>query len=358
MEDSKKSEYIDLRIVFRTLWNRKKLFLKVWTFTFVLACVYILPQPRTYMTDLTLAPELGEQGSTGTLSSIASSFGFDLGSGQFSDAFYPELYPDLIATNEFLVDLLYVHVKNGDGTIDTTYLNYMLKHQKKNWVKFPMNWCRKQLNNLIDGTPQPVRQGVRLNPLHLTRTEDNLVNKVRQNILCDVDIKTNVITITVKDQDPVICAALADSTRVRLQKFITDYRTSKARVDEEYYRHLADSAQLEYEEVVERYNRYCDTHQNIIMQSYISGRDELENELQTKLTTCNAMRTQYQAAKAKVQEKTPAFTVLKAASVPVKASSPKRMIFVVAMLFLATLGTFLYIFKDGILAELLGPTKK
>lgn len=355
MEEINKNEVIDLRIVFRTLWQRRTLFFKVWVVTFILACAYILPQPRTYVTDLTLAPEMGEQSSGGALSSIASSFGFDIGGMQSSDAFYPELYPDLISTNEFLVDLLYVHVKNVDGTIDTTYLNYMLKHQKKNWVKFPVNWCRKQINNLLEGVPAPVSQDRRLNPLRLSRSEDNLVEKVRQNISCDVDIKTNVITIAVKDQDPVICAAIADSTRVRLQKFITDYRTSKARVDELYYKHLADSARASYEEVLARYNRYCDSHQNVILQSFISDRDELENEMQTKLSTMNAMLTQYQAAKAKVQEKTPAFTILKAASVPIKPSSPKRMIFVAAMLFLATLGTCFFIFRKEIISEFVAP---
>ena len=57
------------------------------------------------------------------------------------------------------------------------------------------------------------------------------------------------------------------------------------------------------------------------------------------------MMTQYQAAKAKVQERTPAFTIVKGAAVPVKASGPKRMIFVLSMLFLAFIATTLYIAK-------------
>ena len=55
------------------------------------------------------------------------------------------------------------------------------------------------------------------------------------------------------------------------------------------------------------------------------------------------MVTQYQAAKAKVQERTPAFTMIKGAAVPIKPSGPKRMIFVIAMTILAFLGTGFYI---------------
>ncbi|MGN1156199.1 MAG: hypothetical protein ACI4TK_08490, partial [Agathobacter sp.] len=61
------------------------------------------------------------------------------------------------------------------------------------------------------------------------------------------------------------------------------------------------------------------------------------------------LMTQYQAAKAKVQERTPAFTIVKGAAVPVKATSPKRMIFVVAMLFLAFFVTAFYITKEDLM---------
>ena len=59
--------------------------------------------------------------------------------------------------------------------------------------------------------------------------------------------------------------------------------------------------------------------------------------------------TQYQAAKAKVQERTPAFTVVKGAAVPVKPTGPKRMLFVIAMLFLSFITTSLFITKKDLL---------
>ena len=102
------SEVIDLRIVARQLWAHKARFIKVWAVTFVLACVYILPQPRGYVSTLSLAPETGGTSAAGALAGIASSFGFNLGDNEMGDAFYPELYPDLVSSNRFIVDLLYI----------------------------------------------------------------------------------------------------------------------------------------------------------------------------------------------------------------------------------------------------------
>jgi uncharacterized protein involved in exopolysaccharide biosynthesis len=71
----------------------------------------------------------------------------------------------------------------------------------------------------------------------------------------------------------------------------------------------------------------------------------MENDLQLRFNAYTTLNTQMQASKAKVQERTPAFTVIKGASVPIKPSEPKRMIFVAFILLLTFAGTSLYILR-------------
>ena len=61
------------------------------------------------------------------------------------------------------------------------------------------------------------------------------------------------------------------------------------------------------------------------------------------------MVAQYQAAKAKVQERTPAFTVIKGAAVPIKATGPKRMLFVLGICFITIIVLCIYSIKDLII---------
>jgi len=352
-------EVIDLREVFKTIWGKRKLFYKVWAVTFVLACTYILPIPRTYTSQLLLAPEMGGSVSGGSLADLASTFGINMDNMQTNDAFHPELYPDLISTNSFIVDLFDVNVKTIDGEIDTDYYTYLKKHQKRTFYMVPYFWLRKQLKAVIGRKPlRPVGavgdgSNARFNPFMLGEEDNQLVEKVRKLISCSIDKKTFVIKIEVEDQDPLICASLADSVRVRLQDFITAYRTSKARTDMEYYKSLVDSAQYEYQQALAAYSTYSDMHQNTILQAYLSERDELENNVSMKLNAYTAMNTQYEAARAKVQERTPAFTILKAASVPIKPDRPKRMVFVAGMLILASIGTLAYLLRKLIVDLLL-----
>ena len=97
-----------------------------------------------------------------------------------------------------------------------------------------------------------------------------------------------------------------------------------------------------------KYSDYSDTHKDIILQAYISERDKLENDMSLKYQTYTAMKAQLEAAKSKLQEKVPAFTVLQGASVPIKPTGPKRMVFVIGMLFLSVIVTSLFVLKGHI----------
>lgn len=346
-EENKDKNVIDLGEIFKKLLAKKKTFFIVWPIVFALSCLWILPQPRFYTCEVSLAPEATGEALGGGLVSIASNFGFDLSAGG-TDAIYPMLYPDLMGSNTFVVDLMSIKVKTEDGTVKTDYYTYLKKYQKKNWLTQPFTDAMISIKKMFaEKKPEPKGNPKELDPFMLSEYDFGLVEKVKKSITCSVDKKTDVITISVKDQDRVICATLADSVREKLQKHITEYRTKKTRIDVEHYQELTDSANLEYRSAVNEYAQFCDANQDIILQSQQSKRDELENEMQMCYNTYQAMKTQLEAMKAKLQERTPAFTTLKTATVPVKPAGPKRMIFVIGMLFMATIVTSIVILAKG-----------
>lgn len=346
MEDNKKNiEVIDLRVIFKKILANKKLYFKVLPIVFVLSCAYILCIPRTYTSSLSLAPEMNNSSSLGgTIGSLASSFGFDLGSMETSDAINPMLYPDLMEDNGFIVGLFDIKVVSADGEIKCNYYDYLTKHQDEPF------WSKGigSIKNLFAEKETPIKGSSKSSPYMLSKKQDGIVEGIRKDITISIDKKTAVITITAQAQDPLICKTLADSVKERLQVFITNYRTSKSRIDEEYYKNLATEAKHEYEKARQLYGSYADANTDLQLASLRSKQEDLENDMQLKYNAYSTMMTQYQAAKAKVQERTPAFTIVKGAAVPVKASGPKRMIFVIGMCILAFIGCTIYILKNNI----------
>lgn len=348
MEENKK-DVIDLRKVFKLLWKEKKLFIKALSIAFILSCIWIFPQPRYYTTTITLAPETEMLSSGGGLSSLASSLGFNIGNMSSTDAIYPTLYPDLMESSNFIVGLFGIKVANEDGDIKTDYYTYLTKNQKVSILAVPFIWLRQQINSIFPKKEDVIRSNTNNDDPHLlvlSKEQSDVVSMIQEKITCVVDKKTDVITITVKDQDRLISATMADSVRVRLQDFITDYRTRKARVDLEYYTKLTNEAKSEYEKARRLYTNYADANVDLTLTSFKAKEQDLENDMQLKYNAYTTLTTQLQMAKAKVQERTPAFTVIQGASVPQKPAGPKRMLFVLGMIFLTFIGTIIYLFKD------------
>lgn len=355
MQEEKGSEkIIDLGDVFRMLKLKRKTFYKVWAITFVLSCIWVLPKPRFFTCEVKLAPELmSSLSSRSSLSSLASSLmGVNLGSMTSTDAIYPMLYPELMKSPEFVVGLFDVTVSTYDGSIETNYYTYLKEHQKKNWLTTPINECIGWVTGLFsreEDFEEDDSQEHSIDPFDMNKGDYQIVESVISNIKCVVDKKTNVVTITMKDQDKRVCALMADSVKAHLQDFIFKYRTQKVRQDEAHYKHLTDSARLEYENALMNYSLYRDSHKYVKEYSVSEEGERLKKDLDIKYTAYNAFNTQYTAAVAKVQEATPSFTTLKSASIPHRASGPKRKMFVIAMLLLSTLITVLWQAKNILL---------
>lgn len=333
MEEKKEMETIDLRVIFSKIWAKRKIYYIVLPIVFILSCAYILCIPRTYTSSLSLAPEMNNSSNLGgTIGSLASSFGIDLGSMETTDAINPMLYPDLMEDNGFVVGLFNIKVATADGSLKCSYFDYLTKHQE-----YPF-WTKGigSIKKLFAKEEEvKTKGGAKMNPYMLSKKQNDVASSIRKNISISIDKKTAVITISTEAQDPLICKTLADSVKERLQIFITNYRTSKARVDEQYYKRLTSEAKSDYEKSRQLYGSYADANTDVILTSMRAKQEDLENDMQLKYNAYTAMTTQYQAAKAKVQERTPAFTVVKGAAVPIKAAKPKRMLFVLGMLVLA-----------------------
>lgn len=339
-------EVIDLGKVVKKLLTKKKRIAINMAIAFVLSCIYILSIPRLYTTSAAMAPEIDKPTSTaGTLGDIASSFGIDLSNMQTSDAISPLLYPDLMKDNGFIAELFNIHVISEDGNIDTTYYQYLKKYQQRTWWSKPILW----IGSLISSTMNTKKvESDKFDPYNPSRNERNVMTLIRNYITMTVDKKTAVITLTVKDQDALICKTIADSTRAILKHYITSYRTNKARRDLDYYKKLTAKAKHDYEKARQLYGSYSDANMDVILQSHRLKQEDLENDMQIKFNTYSALNTQLEAARGKVVEKTPAFTLLQGAEVPFRPSYPKRILFVLGMLILTFFCTALWLVRKDL----------
>ncbi len=323
MEENKKIINIDLLKIVRMFIADKRKVIIYACVAGIIGVILAFCTPKKYKSTVILAPEESGAGFTGSLSSVASMVGMDIKVGQTGDAIYPEIYPDLMSSTDFIVGLFPITLTMNETGEKYTYQDYLQHHQKVAFYDYPMIWITNFIKKLSN---EPSSGTHKLNPFHLTKDEDGIVRAINGKISCAVDKKTNVITITVEDQDPIIAATVADSVQVHLQHAITDYRTKKARVDLEYMQQLFDEAKEQYKQARQAYATCADSYQNVKLQTYAQKVNDLENEMQLKYVIYQQVSEHLHLAKAKVQERTPAFTIVQRASVPIRHSSRPKIV--------------------------------
>ena len=298
----------------------------------VLGIAVALMTPRTYSTDVVVAPELSSGSMPEGLSDIASMVGVDLNNGNKSsvDAIYPQIYPDVISSNDFIVQLFNIPVTTEGAKNSKTYFDHITKDAKKGFWDYPKTWMgnivkkitgKKDTTNLADASTV-------IDPVHLNKVQSDIRDAIRSQVTCVVDKKTNVITITAKDFDRFVSAEVADTVQKRLRNYIIEYRTKKFKQDVAYAQSLVDTAEAKYVKTRNAYTAFAEANTDVTQESFVTKRDEMENNMQMRYTNYTQALQQLQVAQAKLREHTPVFTVIQEASVPFKPSGTPRSLIV------------------------------
>lgn len=330
---------IDLIELAQKVWASRKLIFKTCGIAALVGIVVAFSIPKEYSTSVTLAPESGGKSGGGSMGALAAMAGINLGSSSGEDALSPDLYPDIVSSTPFLIELFDVKVKDQKGKIDTTLYAYLKDNQRSPWwsaiISAPFKALGWTLSLFRD---KPEGEEKKLDPFQLSLEESGIAMALSKRISIAADKKTGVTTLSVTMQDPLISAALTDTVMHCLQNYITDYRTNKARHDLAFTEKLYEEAKANYTEAQKKYATFVDANQNIILLSYRAEQERLQNEMNLAYQVYTQVSQQLQMSKAKVQEITPVYTVVQPATVPLRPAKPNKVMILIGFVFLAGVG--------------------
>ena len=343
---------IDIVGLILLLWSKRKRIITNCFIGGVLAIIVAYSIPKQYTSTVVMAPEASSgSGASGSLGALASMAGFSLGglSGG-EDALYPELYPQIVSSTPFLCDLMGLQIETKDGELCTTLYDYLSKHQKKTWwskmIKAPIKMVKKMFGKVEEDTVIPSKG----QEMFFTRKQYLMLQALNELIVVSVDKGNYVITLHVTMQDPKVAAYVASVVSDKLQEYIGTYRSAKARKDLTYTETLYKEAQDKYYAAQQAYAMYVDQHQGVVKMQYQIEQNRLSNEQDLAFGVYNQLAQQLEMARAKVAESTPVCVIMQPAFMPVKASSPKKMMMGLLYVFLAGFGTAAWIIvKDRII---------
>lgn len=329
---------IDWMGILRQVLAIRKTLYKAAGIGLIVGILIALGTPKQYTVRVTLSPEVsgGNSGSSGLASMAASFLGTSVSSSS-PDALNATLAPDIVASTPFLLELFNAHVVNQDRQIDTTLTAY-LDEQKSSWIGYVLKAPSMAINgikSLFTDEKKEKTATIREGAIELNIKEATQLGNLRKVITAETDKKTGITTLSVTLQDPKVAATMADTVVSKLQQYISDYRTSKAKEDCLYLEKLYKERQQEYYAAQQRYAHYVDANSNMVFQSTMAERERLQNDMNLAYQVYSQVAQQLQVARAKVQEEKPVFAVVEPAVVPLNPSGTSRKVIVVGFVFLA-----------------------
>lgn len=332
------------------LFTKRKVFYWVVAVTIVVSAIIIYSIPRYYKSSVSLAPEAQSSSNIGGVAALASSFGINFGNMASEDAIYPNIYPDVISSQDFLVSICEEQVQTLDNSFTGSVFDYYKDCYRDPWWGRMIGGAKRKLMSLFV-TPEVKKDG-HINSYQLSKSEYSVIKRMGKNIQCIVDANTSIITITVSSQDAQVSAQIAQYVCTHLQDFIIIYRTRKATNDINYYTALANQAKVEYEQAKSAYVAYADSHTDVNRHRYQIEDQNMRNEMEMRYANYEGYVRQRMLAQAKYQEHIPIYTIISNASIPVRASGPRRVLFILAMCIIACFGTSVWLIRDELLALL------
>lgn len=344
---------IDLMDLLRKVVSIRKKIYKAAGIGLIIGVIVAISIPKQYTVEVTLSPEMGSA-KGGGLSGLAASFlGSDVTMGDGSDALNASLSADIVSSTPFLLELSTMKIPVLKNEMMT--LNAYLDEESSPWWSYVIGLPGMAIGgvkSLFISEEDEFMSSDKAShgTIELSKKESVKIETLKRKIAASVDNKTAMTTVAVTFQNPKVAAIVADSVVGKLQEYIINYRTSKAKEDCVYLERLFKERQQEYYVAQKKYADYLDSHDNIILQSARAEQERLQNDMSLAYQVYSQVASQLQVARAKVQEEKPVFAVVEPAVVPLNPSGTSKKIYVLAFIFLSVcIVIFWKLFGENIL---------
>ena len=361
-----KKDYLELKDLLVKLKQKRGVLIKSAAIAFFLGVFIVVFTPKLYKTQVSLlaesssnSPADGLMGQIGNIAGldVGGLMGFDAG-GSSSSALTPDLYPEIVKSTTFLIDILREQVYLKKENIDVTVSQYFRKYTKPSiggWLGYTLNLLKSEQEN------SPLPQKINGEPLNLTQSDLALIESLSNSIQVRLTKSESgsltsgdgrIIEVSVELQDPYVSALLTEKVIASLKQYIIDYHTSKEKKDLAFIEARYQEAKTRYFEKQEALADYDDSNVNVILASAKSRRDRLVTESTLASNLYKSLAQKREQAQILVQDKTPVFTIIEPAKVPQQKSKPKTILTILSLTLIGLFaGTCIVLGKEFIVSH-------
>ncbi|MBI1184597.1 hypothetical protein GC194_10015 [bacterium] len=345
---------INLLYFVKLVVSKKKFLLKATAIGFAFGLIMAIFGAKEYSCEVKLLPEINTEdaaGSSKLLQKIGGLTGISFDNmGGGLDVVRPDLYPGILASNDFMVNLMNDSfiIENHKTTLKYYFLELKPKsplvYLKAYTLNLPGKITALFKENNIETATEPRGH---LAELHLSEDEILLIEELKKLITAELDFESGIFKLSVHMPTPELTIAVADYSYSYLTNYMENYRSMKAQENYNFIASRTLEAKAEFENIQLLLAQFRDEHQNMWTEKARINEEKLLNQYDLKYSIYKSLAEKKEELGIKVQNSKPVFKVLENPTYPIKKSKPQRFL-------LTTVFTFLGL-AFGIILMLLQP---
>ncbi|MEI6865484.1 Wzz/FepE/Etk N-terminal domain-containing protein [Flavicella sp.] len=338
---------IDLLALAKTLWLGRKTIIITMIIFMILGLFVAVFSEKEYTASTTFIPQDGESSIGGGLGGLAAMAGINLGSMSSGSEITPSLYPQIVYSIPFQLELLKTPLTIEGETKKITYEEYysniyrpsILGYIKKYTIGLP-----GLLISVIKGKPKsadlykPERslEGEFAKPslLFISEEQQKLIDRLSKQLFLEVNEDDGYIYISGNMTEAIASAELVYRAEVLLQEFIIELKSRKSKEKLAFIKERYQSIEEKFIVIQLKLANFEDKNKFVNSSMSRIKLQSLQDEYNLVYSVYTELANQLEAQYIQVSEDTPVFTILQPVNIPLERSKPKRLFILIFWVFL------------------------
>ena len=317
---------IDLITLLKQIYKGRRFIILSAFVAAILGVIVALATPNSYTSGATFIPQMGgDSKSSSSLSGLASLAGISLGGMGGGSDIPPTLYPQIISSIPYKLDLLDESIEVSGSEISLgDYLGDDSESKDFSILKKNTNdQSGINITNLrfssIEIASQP--QG---KIFQISASDRKIFNLLDRKLTLSINDREGIIKLSFNDRNKFVASQVAELAMELLQARIIAFKNQSARELLDFTLKQYHENKIIYEALQDSIAIFKDQNLNISSSLYKNRLDRLERELNIASSVVEQLASQVEQAKLQVNKDTPVFTIIEPVTVPFQRSAPKR----------------------------------
>lgn len=362
-------EEIDIYEILFTLWKGRKRLIFAAIISTLIGAFVAFTSPVKYTAKCVIFPQVSSK-TGGSLSSLASMAGFNLGGADLNGGLPPEVYSKILMSRPFIQDIMNtpisIEAENNkkiplyEYYSDEKYQSFDIwKVAKKYTIGLPA---------LIIGKEEEVTDEIDMSltkyledstsVIRVSRKEQEIYDAISGSIQYDYNTKEGLLNLSYIFPEPVAAAQICENLQRTLERYVVNYKVEKVRENLAQVERSFAKARIDFFRLQAEWANFQDSNRGLVTATARAQETRIRGDYDIAYAIYNELATQREQLQVQLKEQKPVLSVIDPVVVPLEKSAPRRGVILAGFLLLGVIVTAVWTIYESFITNIFRSIKE